>query len=43
MSYKFLIDTNLPIDTQTCFDQESLHAVLRKFDIAVEGTADLPP
>ena len=42
MGFKFLIDTNLPIDTTTCFDRESVHAVLREFDIEVEGTTDLP-
>ncbi len=38
MTYKFLIDTNLPIGT----DDEAVVAVLRKFDVEIEGTTDLP-
>ncbi|MQT12428.1 phosphate/phosphite/phosphonate ABC transporter substrate-binding protein [Segnochrobactrum spirostomi] len=38
MGYKFLIDTNLPIDTK---DRE-VATVLRDFDISVEGSTDLP-
>ncbi|SDM53672.1 MULTISPECIES: phosphate/phosphite/phosphonate ABC transporter substrate-binding protein [Methylobacterium] len=38
MGYRFLIDTNLPIDT----DDEAVAAVLRGFDVAVDGSTDLP-
>lgn len=38
MTCKFLIDTNLPLDTE----DEAVAAVLREFDISCEGTTDLP-
>ena len=41
MGYKFLIDTNLPIDTKVCHRYDNVGAVLQKFDVATEGTTDL--
>lgn len=38
MSYAFLIDTNLPIDT----DDDAVVSVLREFDVSIEGSTDLP-
>jgi phosphonate transport system substrate-binding protein len=38
MQYRFLIDTNLPIDT----GDEEVGSVLREYDVAVEGSTDLP-
>lgn len=38
MPYRFLIDTNLPIDTE----DDAVASVLRDFDVSVEGTTDLP-
>ena len=38
MQYRFLIDTNLPIDTE----DEEVSSALREYDVAVEGSTDLP-
>jgi hypothetical protein len=38
MQYRFLIDTNLPIDTE----DEEVSSVLQKYDVAVEDSTDLP-
>jgi hypothetical protein len=38
MQYRFLIDTNLPIDTE----DEEVSSILREYDVAVEGSTDLP-
>ncbi|MBE7209487.1 MAG: PhnD/SsuA/transferrin family substrate-binding protein [Gluconacetobacter diazotrophicus] len=38
MGHRFLVDTNLPIDTE---DPE-VAAVLERFDVTVEGSTDLP-
>lgn len=38
MAFRFLFDSNLPID----MEDDTLVAVLREFDVSVEGTTDLP-
>jgi phosphonate transport system substrate-binding protein len=38
MQYRFLIDTNLPIDTE----DDEVSSILREYDVAVEGSTDLP-